>query len=153
MGMVEARSLEEIQHYLYTHIPITRHMEVHVLHYDGETIRLTAPLRPNINHRNTVFGGSIATLGILANWTLLHLRLEETGQPFRLVIQKSMVDFIEPIDDDFEVEASLPNTEEWERFWKILTRKKKSRLITRSVLKLRQKTVAVHEGAYVAILP
>lgn len=149
---LQGKSLEEIQNYLYERIPITRSMDVHVLYYDGQTIRLAAPLLPNINHRNTVFGGSIATLGILANWTLLHLKLEETGLPFRLVIQKSYVDFMEPVDDDFEVEASLPDGEQWDRFWKTLTRKKKSRLAVRSELKLRHKTVAIHEGAYVAIL-
>ena len=44
-----------------------------------DTVVIEAPLAPNINHRKTVFGGSASALGILAAWSLVHLRLAGTG--------------------------------------------------------------------------
>ena len=145
------QSPESIEAYLHEHIPITRPIGVKVVAFDGEIIRLAAPLQPNLNHRHTVFGGSIATLGILANWTLIHLKLETEDLHPRLVIQKSYVDYIEPIDNDFEAVAQIPDKAIWERFKKMLTQKGKARIAVRSEIQLNQRTVAIHEGAYVAL--
>ena len=54
--------LEAIAHYLHQHIPLTGHMQVGVRAVDKTGIRLRAPLAPNINHRQTAFGGSVAGL-------------------------------------------------------------------------------------------
>lgn len=68
-----------VEHYLHEHIPITRAMGLKVTAYDGDSVRLWAPLEPNLNHRNTAFGGSLSTLGILAGWSLLHVKMQEAG--------------------------------------------------------------------------
>ena len=57
-----AGDLSAIERYLHEHIPLTTHMEVGVDRIDGTGVRLTAPLAPNINHRQTAFGGSVAAL-------------------------------------------------------------------------------------------
>ena len=55
-----AGDLSAIERYLHEHIPLTTHMEVGVDRIDDTGVRLTAPLAPNINHRQTAFGGSVA---------------------------------------------------------------------------------------------
>lgn len=60
---------------LYDRIPLSQAMAVSVISIAEDGIILTAPLDPNINHRNTVFGGSISTLAILAGWTFVSVRL------------------------------------------------------------------------------
>ena len=70
-------SIRIAQDYLYNHIPITKHLGVKVLSFDGHSVKLNAPLAENINHRDSVFGGSLASVAILSGWTILHLNLLE----------------------------------------------------------------------------
>jgi len=60
-----------ITQYAHEHILITRHMGMAVLAVDDVQISLLAPYAPNINHRETIFGRRISSLGILAGWALL----------------------------------------------------------------------------------
>ena len=80
-------------------------MQVSVLEATPDATLLAAPLAPNINHRETVFGGSAAALATLAAWTLLHARLAAAGLPSRLVIQRNTMDYDAPIPTDFTARA------------------------------------------------
>ena len=59
-------------------------MEVTVVEASLHQVVLSAPLAPNINHRETVFGGSASAVAILAAWSMLHLRLSAEGLGSRL---------------------------------------------------------------------
>src|SRR3989344_2448014 len=63
-------------------------MEVTVVEASPHQVVLSAPLAPNINHRETVFGGSASAVAILAAWSMLHLRLSAEGLGSRLVVQR-----------------------------------------------------------------
>ena len=93
---------EEVTAYLHEHIPITRAMQLEVMPPEPDRLRLTARLKPNLNHQETAFGGSIASLGILAGWTLIHLRLHSSERRYKIVIHKSEIEFQRPIEADFE---------------------------------------------------
>jgi thioesterase domain-containing protein len=56
----------ELAHYLHEHIPLSHAMGVEVVEADWHSVTLRAPLAPNINHRETVFGGSASAVGIVA---------------------------------------------------------------------------------------
>lgn len=140
---------EAINLYLTEHIPISQALGAKVTSFDGESIRITAPLQLNLNHRNTAFGGSLATLGILAGWSIVNFNLRDSGLACRVVIQKSEMDFLLPVDADFEAVARKPET--WEQFVKILRRRGKARLELASEILLRDKVVAKHNGIYVAV--
>ena len=144
-------TLSEITSYIHNHIPLTAHLGAVIDAYDGEAVTISAPLGPNLNHRNTAFGGSISALGILSGWALLFLKLKDTGIKNRLVIQKSSFDFQEPIDDNFKASCSLPNDENWDKFIRTLTKHGRARIIVKSIIKSASGTGGVHEGAYVAI--
>ncbi|MDA0711010.1 MAG: thioesterase domain-containing protein [bacterium] len=141
----------EVTRYLHDHIPLTFHMGVRVSAYDERSVRLSAPLCPNLNHRNTAFGGSLSTLGILAGWTLLHLRLRDAGIANRLVIQKSEMDFKLPATGDLEVVCLHSNLEEWDRFTRMIVEKEKSRLTLVSEIYSEGELVAVNEGVFVSL--
>ncbi|WP_347240059.1 MULTISPECIES: YiiD C-terminal domain-containing protein [Cyanophyceae] len=79
--------------------PLTKHMGITVLAVDDVQISLLAPYAPNINHRETIFGGSISSLGILAGWALLWAKLQVEETPNRLVIQSSSTNFMKPATD------------------------------------------------------
>jgi thioesterase domain-containing protein len=142
----------EITRYLHEHIAITRQLGASVDAYDGASVRIVAPLGPNLNHRQTAFGGSLAALAILAGWTLVHLALRERGTDARLVIQRSEVDFDAPVDGDLVVSAALPPAPQWERFLAMLERHSRARVRVRGTIgpDARGVRAGAHEGTYVA---
>lgn len=86
----------------------------------SDLVILTAPLKPNINHRSTVFGGSASALAILSAWTLVNFRLRSENISTRLVIQKNTMNYEKPIDSDFEAISNLSDRQTWARFIEIL---------------------------------
>lgn len=126
-------------------------MAVSVEMINSERVVLMAPLAPNINHRETVFGGSASSLAILAAWSLVHFRLQAEGFACRVVIQRSSMRFDKPILGDFKAICSMPNNELWQKFIDILSRKNRSRINVVSHLECEGKRVGVLEGAFVAM--
>ena len=146
-------TLGEITRYLHDHIPLTLHLGAVVEAYDGTSVRIAAPLAPNLNHRSTAFGGSLSALGILAGWTLLHLNLRERGIEARLVIQRSEFDFEEPVHGDFVATSTLPEPTDWQRFLATLQRRRRARVSVRGEIQSATGTGGTYEGVYVAIRP
>jgi len=48
-----------VQQYLHDHIPLSKAMQVTVLSAQTDSVILSAPLAPNINGKETVFGGVV----------------------------------------------------------------------------------------------
>ena len=48
-------TIESLQHAYHTLIPISQHMGIQVVSYDGSCLRVTAPLANNINHQQSAF--------------------------------------------------------------------------------------------------
>lgn len=142
---------DEITAYLHAHIPITQALGARVESWDGSAIRLSAPLAPNLNHRGTAFGGSLSALAILAGWAILHLALRERGLEVRLVIQRSALDFVEPIEGDFTASARLPPPAQWERFLATLSRHSRARITVEGEVACGGRAGGRHEGVYVAL--
>ena len=142
---------ESIQKYLYEHIPISRAMEVRIEEANNERVVLSAPLGPNINHRETVFGGSASSLAILAAWSMVHFRLQAEGFKCRVVIQRNTMDYEKPVPGDFKAICTMPDSETWRKFIKILARKNRSRINLKSHLECEGRRVGMFEGSFVAI--
>ncbi|HPG41158.1 MAG TPA: YiiD C-terminal domain-containing protein [bacterium] len=140
------------QDYLNTHIPITRHLGVQVVTFTGHSIEVAAPLAPNINHQGTGFGGSLASVAMLAGWTLLHLKIKAENITCRLVIQKSVMDFTAPVTADFKAQCVLPDSEEWGQFREVLTRKGKARIVLQTRVMNGETVAGKHTGTFVAVM-
>ena len=113
---------------------------------------LQAPLAPNINHRETVFGGSASALAILAAWSLLYTRLREIGTNARLVIQRNTMEYSKPILGEFTARSSLEQNDDWEKFIHMLERKGRARVTVISVLEYAGEVVGRLSGEFVAII-
>lgn len=148
---MKQQDCQAIQAYLYEQIPLSEAMQVQVQEVKSDSVVLTAPLQPNINHRLTVFGGSASALAILSAWTLINFRLQNEGIKTKLVIQKNTMSYNKPITNDFEAVCSLTNPQVWNRFIKILQRKKKSRITVNSYLRCEAKQVGEFTGVFVAL--
>lgn len=141
----------ELQHYLHTHIPLSEAMQVSVISATPESVVLSAPLEPNINHRETVFGGSASALAILAAWSLLHTRLRAEGTDCRLVIQRNSMEYLLPIQGEFYAQSHLAVPEQWPQFMRLLARKGKARIPVVSILEYRGQTAGRFSGEFVAL--
>lgn len=142
---------KELTDYLHAHIPLSRAMKAEVLSCDAESSVLHAPLAPNINHRNTVFGGSASALALLAGWTLLHARLVAEDRHARLVIQEHSMYFRRPLESAFTARCEMPGGGAWERFLGGLERKSAGRITLKVVLRCGETDAAFFEGEYVAL--
>src|SRR6476659_8636069 len=115
-------STAALQQYLHEHIPFSKAMQVSVVSISPESVVLSAPLEPNINHKSTVFGGSASALAILAAWSVLHLRLVDQGHRCEIVIQSGQMDYDRPITARFTAASSLADTSAWAAFLTMLLR-------------------------------
>lgn len=141
----------ELEQYLHRHIPLSKAMQVSVVAIGETSVVLTAPLEPNINHRETVFGGSASALATLAAWSLLHTRLLDAGIASRLVIHRNTMEYELPIQGDFTAKSSFEHPEEWSRFIRMLARKGKARISICSVLEHAGQRVGYFTGEFVAL--
>jgi thioesterase domain-containing protein len=141
----------ELERYLHEHIPLTRAMAVTVRSLDASGVLLAAPLAPNINHRETVFGGSAAALAILAGWALLHVRLAGEGRDARLVIQRNTMEYVRPIAGEFTARAALVAEPHWSRFAGTLERRGRARITVLARLEQAGEDVGHFNGEFVAL--
>ena len=121
--MNNQRLTELLQEKIYEDIPLTQYMGVKVVEYAEHKLILSAPIENNINHRKTVFGGSITSLSTLACWGLIYLELYQKGLKSRIVIQKGETNYSKPTSGDFQAICSIDESSRFERFTMILKRK------------------------------
>jgi len=141
----------ELEKYLHDHIPLSASMQVSVVAVSPDSVVLSAPLAPNINHRETVFGGSASAVAILAAWSLLHSRLESSGLSSRLVIQRNTMNYELPIAGSFTARSWISEPSAWESFARMLRRKGRARISVSCALKYAGQAVGQFEGEFVAL--
>ena len=142
---------QELQAYLHKHIPLSGRMDMCVLEATNERVRLSAPLEPNINHRESVFGGSLSALAILSAWSYLYARLRQEDRKCRLVIQRNTMHYDEPGLGVFEATVENVDEEAWQRFTKTIDKMGKARITLNSVLSSGESVLGRFEGQFVAI--
>ena len=141
----------ELEQYLHEHIPLSLAMQVAVEEASPAQVVLGAPLRPNINHRYTVFGGSASALAILSAWSLLHTKLTAAGYKTRLVIQRNTMSYEQAIVGYFTAHAPSPAPEAWQAFTRMLERKGRARITVSSTLWYDGAQAGHFEGEFVAL--
>src|SRR5438445_9511868 len=120
---------KQLEAYLCKHIPLTQAMGIQVQQASLDKVILFAPFANNINHKKTVFGGSLHAVATLACWSLLYVNIKEAGsEHVQIVITKSDVEYLAPVDADFTAECVMPDTAVWQRFLKMLHAKGKARI-------------------------
>ena len=141
----------ELEAYLHEHIPLSVAIGVTVVAAGDDGIRLAAPLLPNLNHRQTVFGGSLSALAILAAWSLVHVRLQAMPFPCRIVIRRQTTEYLDPAATDFEAYCPAPEPAVWDRFVAALTRHGKARIELAADVTVSGVLAAAFTGEYVAL--
>lgn len=118
----------ELLTYLHRHIPISSAMGITVTAATPERVELRAALAPNVNHRSTAFGGSVASLAVLAGWSVVRVGLDGIEPVPQIVIQRSTMEYTAPIRGDYDAVCRRPSEESWHRFMQALERRGRGRL-------------------------
>jgi len=126
----DSRHLESI---LYRDIPLTRDMGLKVLDWHDQQLRLHLPLEPNVNHKSTMFGGSLYCGAVLAGWGWLHLRLREEGiEDGHIVIHEGQISYPLPVTMDATAICQAPSATVWRKFLAMYRRYGRARLALHS---------------------
>lgn len=141
----------ELESYIHQQIPITAAMGVRVVKATIDQVTLAAPLAANINHRETVFGGSAAAIATLAAWTLILVRMRAENLSGRLVIARNSMEYQKPIVDDFTAVATADDLNSWRKFVAGLNRKGRGRVSATSRLMFDDEQMAAFEGQFVVM--
>jgi thioesterase domain-containing protein len=143
---------KQLEDYLYDHIPITKAMEIKVKEASSQRVILSAPIAPNINHKKTVFGGSLQAAATLACWGLIYVNFNKIGETnSQIVIAKSKVSYLAPIDDNFDVECTMPEATIWQKFVKTVRLKNKGRIHLRATICLKEHLCVDFNGEFAAL--
>jgi thioesterase domain-containing protein len=151
LRLIRPRPETEVEAYLHSNIPLSAAMGVQVKVATPERVLLFAPLGPNINHHQTVFGGSGVVLATLSAWTLLHMRLTHDQVDAQLVIQRSAMEYERPITGDFEAECVFADEPAWQKFRTILDRRGRARMTLNARLLHASNEMGSFVGDFVAL--
>lgn len=141
----------QLTSFLHNNIPLTAAMQVEVRECGENRLLIAAPLAPNRNHHGTAFGGSLAVLGIIACWSLLHHALTRRGIAAKLVVQKNECEYFEPVGGEILAHSTLPAVE-WEAFVSTLQQKKRARIVLQSEIHAGTRAAVKSTGTFVAII-
>ncbi|MGA9665220.1 MAG: thioesterase domain-containing protein [Gallionella sp.] len=138
----------ELERVLHDEIPLSRAMGIRVASYDGSSLKLSAPLAPNTNHKRTAFGGSLYSLAVLCGWGLLQLKLAEAGLRKHIVIQESDIRYLLPVESDMLAECRIDETA-FRRFMATQRKHDRARISVDVVIEHDGRTAVEFFGRYV----
>jgi len=137
------------QQFLYEQIPITEKMGIEIIEFTPYIVRMLARLELNLNHKSTAFGGSINSLMTLCAWGLVFANVKEFSPNTHIVIQKSNIEYLFPIDKDFIAECKIEKEEDLEKLKKTFNKFGRARLKLHVYCKDEDKVLSKFEGHYV----
>ncbi len=138
----------QLSQFFKTHLPITQFMEMDVESYDGQTLILHAPLPPNINDKQTAFGGSLYNASVMACWGMLYLKTLEAGIKCNQVVTKGTIEYKAPVQGDIRAICQAPGPDELEKMLKTFKLKGRARLTLTSSIECSGKKAVEFEGSY-----
>jgi thioesterase domain-containing protein len=136
----------EFEQLLHQQIPITKAMGFSVIEFTPSKVRILAKL----DHKSTVFGGSINCLMTVCGWAMTFINIKGIDSDAHIVIQKSNINYLVPIKEDFIAECDLTDEESKRKFIEMYTKHKKGRLSLKVSCYNENTLLAEYEGQYVA---
>ncbi|WP_415062011.1 YiiD C-terminal domain-containing protein [Bdellovibrio sp.] len=119
---------QELIRILKDKIVLYQHLGIEVVKIDSHEVRFKVSLEKNKNHKGTAFGGSLYATGVLASYALVLAGLHERHIPTEnIVIAKGEIQYLRPVDTDFEVVCQFSSLEEEDQFFAELNTKGKVR--------------------------
>lgn len=141
---------QEFEQFLHQQIPITEAMGFCVTEFTPDRVCVRARLEPNRNHKGTAFGGSISCLMIACGWSMVFANLKPLAPDAHIVIQKSSIQYLRPITEDFTAVCEITDTAAREVFFTTYQKRQKARWGLQVRCYKDGELLAEYEGQYVA---
>lgn len=125
-------------------------MEISVAHCDSNKVELTAPLKPNINHKCTAFGGSLYSVAVLCGWGFVFHQMKQNNLSGHIVIQHSEVDYKLPVDGEIRAVCEPGDKKILENFIRTYQRKGRARIKLKIKILFNEQDALLFSGHYVA---
>ncbi|WP_319560092.1 YiiD C-terminal domain-containing protein [Marispirochaeta sp.] len=100
--------INEMQNFVEESIPLVKQAGFVIRELDDSEVVVEGDRRLNYNHHNTVFGGSISTILILASWLMVRRLLEYHNPEVSIVIERHFTDYLLPVDGNFVARCRRP---------------------------------------------
>lgn len=145
-------ALLQLDHHFQSMPPVAA-MQLRIEGFDGDRLRLHAPLSVHVNDKGCAFGGSLGSMMTLASWGLVTLRIEAAGLEADVYVADSQVRYLAPLFADLHVVAQGDAEADWVAFVDTLRQRGRARIGLRAWAGLPEGGVATEFTArYVAIL-
>jgi thioesterase domain-containing protein len=113
---------------LLASMPPVAAMAIRCESFDGEELRLVAPLAANLNDKDCAFGGSLASLMTLSGWGWLMLQCERAGCPADVYVADSQIRYLAPVTGELRAQARLAAGEDWPAILRTLAGRGRARV-------------------------
>ena len=97
----------ELQKKIRSTIPLSDVMQFEIIELDDHSIRVQAPLSPNVNIHGTGFAGSIYALAILTGWAMCMHILTTENLKGELVVGKAEIKYRSAVTGDIDCRCRL----------------------------------------------
>jgi thioesterase domain-containing protein len=125
------QELSELDRLLVAMPPVAA-MAIRAESFDGEELRLVAPLSANLNDKACAFGGSLASLMTLSGWGWLMLQTARAGQPAEVYGADSQIRYLAPLYGDLLSVAGLAEGQDWAATLRCLGERGRARVAMRA---------------------
>jgi len=132
-------------------IPLTEHLGIKELQWQGENLTMDLQLAPLVNDKGTGFGGGVAGLATLLGWCYVTLLLDEHSQRCPVVVKESSNRFTAPITDDFSMHCWCEEDKGWESFLSRYAEKGRASIPLAIEARQQGKVAFTYKGTYVAL--
>ncbi len=139
---------QKLSDFFKKNLPITQFMEMDVESYDGKTLILHAPLNPNINDKQTAFGGSLYNASVMACWGMAYLKTQEAGIVCNQVVTKACIEYKAPVQGAIRAICQAPDDETIEEFITAFKNKGRARITLQANIECSGRLAVEFEGCY-----
>ena len=112
VDVVPSQALQAMQA-LYAAMPPVAALQLRIAGFDGDALRLEAPLAAHVNDKGCAFGGSLASMMTLAGWGLVTLRLQQSGFAAEVYVADTQLHYRAPLFADLQASARLAEPDAW----------------------------------------
>lgn len=144
---------KDLQEYIEQHIPITKSLNFEIKEIQNANVKIACFYKDHINHKNSVFGGSISSLMTLTGWAKVKIIMESIDSRAEIVIQEGNSKFLKPVLNDFEAISISIDEKVLEKCTKMYKKFGRSRIKIKIILKEigKEEILSEFEGLYVVI--
>ena len=109
--------MDTLVDYLKQHVPLTCHIDIQAGQQAENWFELSAPLTPNLNDKQTAFGGTLAALCTLGGWCVIASLCRDHQLEVDIAVLESHIRYRLPVKSDpITARATLPGREKQAQF-------------------------------------